>query len=374
MTKKNRGNSPTELTKMKLIAASGGRCQFKGCNEKLFIESLTNEELNHSNIAHIVASSPNGPRGSDKSHELSNNLENLMLLCREHHKLVDDYPEKYPSELLISMKKEQEENVSRLLDGMYFPKSEIVILESKIKNKIDVKVNLNSAIEANRKDGYNHGGDYGINIFIESRADYKSEEYWINVKKDLIGNIEYSINNLYSRNPDIILSVFPLAPIPLVILFGFLLNDKKKIIIHQKYRNPDSWNWKENKLTNNFTIQNQTIKDGDNIAIILSLTAKVNVNRILDVFDASTIYTITAENIGVDSIASAQDLEEFWKTYLNLLDTIVNSKKVNEVALFPAIPVSAAFEIGHHYMHKVYPTINIYDECDGFFKTISIGG
>ena len=49
-------------------------------------------------------------------------------------------------------------------------------------------------------------------------------------------------------------------------------------------------------------------------------------------------------------------------------------KKVNEVALFPAIPVSAAFEIGHHYMHKVYPTINIYDECDGFFKTISIGG
>ncbi len=102
--------------------ASGGRCQFKGCNEKLFIESLTNEELNHSNIAHIVASSPNGPRGSDKSHELSNNLENLMLLCREHHKLVDDYPEKYPSELLISMKKEQEENVSRLLDGMYFPK------------------------------------------------------------------------------------------------------------------------------------------------------------------------------------------------------------------------------------------------------------
>ena len=106
----------------------------------------------------------------------------------------------------------------------------------------------------------------------------------------------------------------------------------------------------------------------------MSLTAKVNVNRILDVFDACTIYTITAENIGVDSIASAQDLEEFWKIYLNLLDTIVNSKKVNEVALFPAIPVSAAFEIGHHYMHKVYPTINIYDECDGFFKTISIGG
>ena len=72
----NRGKRTSEKTKMLLIARAGGRCQFKGCNRDLFIDEFTLEKFNFSNMAHIIASSPNGPRGNDDSHKLSDDLDN----------------------------------------------------------------------------------------------------------------------------------------------------------------------------------------------------------------------------------------------------------------------------------------------------------
>ena len=102
--KSNRGKGPSLTTKMILFAKSGGRCQFEGCNKYLLRDDITSEELNDANIAHIVASSSNGPRGACNSHELSDDINNLMLLCKTHHKLVDDNPEEYTVERLTEMK------------------------------------------------------------------------------------------------------------------------------------------------------------------------------------------------------------------------------------------------------------------------------
>ena len=78
---KSRGKNPTNLTILKLCARAAGRCQFEGCNEYLFKDELTQSEFNRSNIAHIVASSPNGPRGdNERSYELSDDIDNLILV------------------------------------------------------------------------------------------------------------------------------------------------------------------------------------------------------------------------------------------------------------------------------------------------------
>ena len=58
-----RGKKPTPATIMRLIAASGGHCQFAGCPCNLFKDEMTWAEFNNSNVAHIVAASPDGPRG-----------------------------------------------------------------------------------------------------------------------------------------------------------------------------------------------------------------------------------------------------------------------------------------------------------------------
>lgn len=76
MANAKRGKKPTQATIMKLVAASGGRCQFEGCNCNVFKDNITWAALNKSNVAHIIGSSPDGPRGMANSHDVSDKLEN----------------------------------------------------------------------------------------------------------------------------------------------------------------------------------------------------------------------------------------------------------------------------------------------------------
>ena len=104
------------------------------------------------------------------------------------------------------------------------------------------------------------------------------------------------------------------------------------------------------------------------------MTACIDLQRVKDAFDADIIYHIKAEKNGVECIKSQQDLKAFWIEYQKVCDLIKNKDCVSEVSLFPAMPVSAAFEVGRRTMPGVYPIMHIYDECNGFFKTITVGG
>ena len=85
--------SKTKISSMNqnlLWAISGGRCEYDGCNEVLYTDILTKKRYNTAYIAHIVADSPDGPRGdTERSSLLANNISNLMLLCDRHHRLID---------------------------------------------------------------------------------------------------------------------------------------------------------------------------------------------------------------------------------------------------------------------------------------------
>lgn len=72
-------------------ARSAGRCEYRGCNEDLVGDLIAGKEDGlYGFIAHIVADSPAGPRGDAvRSPLLAKSLENLMILCARHHKLVD---------------------------------------------------------------------------------------------------------------------------------------------------------------------------------------------------------------------------------------------------------------------------------------------
>jgi hypothetical protein len=55
--------------------------------------------------AHIVAQKDDGPRGlSDLSIEQRDRFENLILLCRNHHKVIDDQEKEYTVDLLKAYK------------------------------------------------------------------------------------------------------------------------------------------------------------------------------------------------------------------------------------------------------------------------------
>src|SRR5579885_128104 len=100
----------SENVRLRLVAASAGRCELRSCNKDLYIHPVTTEPGNFAQAAHIVAFRACGPRGEVGAQGL-NAFENLMLLCAECHHLVDSEPQKYPVELLREFKREHEERI-----------------------------------------------------------------------------------------------------------------------------------------------------------------------------------------------------------------------------------------------------------------------
>ena len=90
-----RGKEITEANKLILMGICGGKCEFRGCEKSIVEDMLSGDKSNLSNYAHIIASSEKGPRGNKiLSPKLSNDEGNIMILCRNHHKIIDDFPVK----------------------------------------------------------------------------------------------------------------------------------------------------------------------------------------------------------------------------------------------------------------------------------------
>lgn len=73
---------------------------------------------NNAYLAHIIAADPGGERGDPVlSHQLSNDPENLMLMCDPHHREIADPAKigRYTVAVLREMKREHEERVERHL-------------------------------------------------------------------------------------------------------------------------------------------------------------------------------------------------------------------------------------------------------------------
>ena len=79
----------SSITRQLLWARAAGRCHY--CNKPLIGDLVSgNEKLVRALVAHIVSAKPDGPRGDTvRSPRLVDEIANLMLLCYEHHRLID---------------------------------------------------------------------------------------------------------------------------------------------------------------------------------------------------------------------------------------------------------------------------------------------
>lgn len=68
--------------------------------------------------AHIIARSEAGPRGDTGARDTLDSYANLILLCPEDHKRVDDQPDVYPADRLRETKSAHEHWAEDRLDGV----------------------------------------------------------------------------------------------------------------------------------------------------------------------------------------------------------------------------------------------------------------
>jgi integrase len=110
----------SEKTAKIVWARAGGMCSYPGCLKHLIVSPVSPNDppavLGH--IAHIVGHSEDGPRGEEVFRGIDrDSAENLLLLCTEHHTLIDQQPESYPTSWLYQVKDKHERWVRERLSA-----------------------------------------------------------------------------------------------------------------------------------------------------------------------------------------------------------------------------------------------------------------
>lgn len=365
------------LARLTLFVRAGGRCEFDGCNSFLFEHHLTLTEGNFAQVAHIVAFSKDGPRGnSTRRPKNVNDIANLMLLCPACHKLIDDNPEKYPVPVLEKYKRRHEERIHHLTGLGPDLKTTIVQLKTRIAGQT-VSIPITQVMKAITPryplDAKGHVID--LTAFENDGVDFIAT-----ARRE----IEQKIARLYERGLDLAetrhISLFALAPIPLLVFLGSRLSNKVEVDLYQRHRDTEDWTWKTDGEPVEY--QFNKVRDGTDtskVALLLSLSGKIAIQSLpREIDERFTVYELTLARIepAPTFLRIRGDLANFKQTYQTALRAISRAHSQAEaIHVFPAIPAPIAVLCGRERLPKIDPKFLVYDNDkrrDGFVFNLEV--
>ncbi len=365
-----------------LWARSAGRCQFNGCNRILYKSPITQERVNISEKAHIYSFSENGPRGwgpfKTNPSEL-NNVDNLMLMCHDCHKTIDQDKSglKYSASLLQGWKQEHESRIVNVTGIVPNKKSHVVFYGGNI-GKQKSPIQPEDAIFAMFPERY-PTSETPLVLSMNCSHEDKSQSFWDTESMHLNKIFNQQILPLIEGSPVKHFSLFSFADIPLLIQLGSLFTDKISVDVYQPMREPKGWNWQDFPDGFSFIVK-EPENDTGNPVLIISLSDHIAYDRIRKVLgDDVSIWELTVpdEHIGNDNIRSKAQLSMMRSIVRNLM---VRIKKFHGIlaplSIFPAMAISCSVEMGLARMPKADMPWIIYDQNNSegrFLKALEIG-
>lgn len=362
-----------------LWGRAAGRCEFEGCNKLLSKSPVTQETVNIAQNAHIWAFSADGPRGHQGVPEATlNSIDNLTLVCHACHRKIDNAPNggRYTATLLQAMKTTHEQRIECVTGVDPSKKSHVLLYGA----NIDVHsspLNFQEAAAVIFPDHYPaEARPIALEIGKSSLGE-RDEHFWEMESQHLRTRFEQRVRARVVDGEIEHLSVFGLAPQPLLILFGTLLCDIVKAQVHQLQREPPGWGWPPAAAVQPFIIQRPTDFSGPP-ALVLSLSATVTADRIESVLGKEcAIWQVRIREPHNDFVKSREQLAQFRACLRPLFDQIKAAHGQKALLhVFPAMPVSLAIEFGRVRMPKADMPWCIYDQLNsqgGFVPALTIG-
>ncbi len=364
MTRRRQTLAP--MTILKLWVEAGGRCEFGGCNADLLRDNLTLQESNFAHIAHIVGASIKGPRGRNRMPPSERNQRsNLMLLCRKHHALIDDkrLEAKYPKAYLLDLKKSHEKRIYRLAGLLPGNKTTLLRLRSRIGTETSEipHEDMHEAILPRYPTDLQ-----GIDIDLSPLGNSDRPEFWGLAAAQIKDRIGTSFAPGIASGAIQHVSVFALAPIPLLVHLGRCLSNKIPAALYQKHRGTEDWHWRPNGKPVRYTFHKlKSGLDRRRVAMVVSLSGTVPIASLpFDIRTRCSLYQITLADIRPSPmfLRRAEDLERFIQAYHELLSQIQREHpRATEIHLFAAAPAPIAIACGREILPRVYPNLVLYD-------------
>ncbi|MCP4181195.1 MAG: SAVED domain-containing protein [bacterium] len=358
-----------EKVRIQVWTEAAGRCQFNNCSKPLWYNELTLNKRNFSEMAHIIGGSSNGPRGNEKSEELAKDPNNIMLMCDRCHKEIDDtvLRELYPEKVLKTMKKDHSDRVRMLLDQPS-KKTRPLILTSNIGNQATMfgDRSIQSAILPDYPDRISDDW-FKIEIGTFNRTSFSAWKTAIAKIDESIDSVERACLNGKIEH----LSIFGLAPQPLLMWLGRQLGDKVPTQVFEPRRTDNldkKWSW---DITTEASIEYKIskIKEGrtNDVILLLSLSDYLSRDKYPNMLENDThVYQLTIDEPVQGFLKSKSDKSLFIHSCRSLLNII--QKEIGNnciIHVLPAMPASLAIEFGRLIQPTKDPEIWVYENIRG---------
>lgn len=350
-------------TVLQLFVAAAGRCEFRGCNRKLTIHPVTQQRGNFGQVAHIVAFSEQGPRGNPGQRPLNiHDPNNLMLLCHYCHKEIDDHPDQFSVERLRADKADHEQRVGFATGLTTEQRTAIVQLVARVDGQ-PVKIPTAQIHEAILP-------KYPLerpNCIIDLNAMDLGE---MEAFDSILRIVDKAVRELFATNPYTEpvhhLSIFALAPIPVMVYLGYQVGNTVPADVYRHHRDTDDWRWQEKDVHVQFA--SHLVRPGSDrtaVALLLSISGTVlPVNLPPEIDERFYIYEIApiAVQPSTNCLKTRQELENFKRTYEECRREIYRKHPgLRTIHLFPAVPSPVAILCGRELMPKVDAALAVYD-------------
>lgn len=379
------GDEPTEVTRYVSTAIqailwgrAAGRCEFAGCNQPLWRSPVTQEPVSIAQKAHIYSFSSDGPRGNagiDASD--LNGLDNLFLVCPACHLKIDNAPDggRYTVAVVQEMKARHERRIEVVTGIDPTRRSHVLMYGANIGDHSSPRL-MAEAASAIFPDRYPAEATPITLGTLDSPTTDRSAEFWRTEAAHLRSHFQRRVGERLTAGEVEHLSVFALAPQPLLVLLGTLLGDITPADVYQRHREPPSWGWPATATTPDFVVEHPS-KFAGPPALVLALSATITRDRVEAVLGADAcVWQVTVAVPHNDLTKSREQLGRFRTLLRDTLNRIKAAHGQNTpLHIFPAVSAAMAVELGRTRMPKADVPWLVYDQVNargGFVHALTI--
>lgn len=331
-------------------------------------------------VAHIVGASsgPKSPRGNGPLDEESRAAEpNLMLLCHACHRMVDDPQnvEIWTEDLLSQRKEEHEARVRRVTDFSTLQRTLVVTTESTVRSE-RITVGSRQITHALVEEGLTPHMEGGLrsDICVKLPEALDDPSDWAYAMKTILTQVR-KIRRSIEQGADADLSVFALAPIPLLMYLGALLDDTTTVRVFDRHRDDHearAWMWRNRRVGPpvKFDIDVPRDASATELVIEVAVSGTARVGRLPE--DVEPLPRARMALAGQDARAGVletrADLDAAsaaWTRSLALIEE--RCPNVRTLHVVASVPVSLAVRMGRARMRGAHPAFVVYQLANGTY-------
>jgi 5-methylcytosine-specific restriction endonuclease McrA len=370
-----------DTVKTAIWARSAGRCTI--CNRRLlgnsrsFLHSVTAAELAHNVGATDDKKSPRSKAatlGMDRESE-----ENLLLLCHDCHRIIDDQDHIpfFPPEKLRAIKAAHEKRIEMATAQGGLTRTAVIRVGSNIRSNYSIAsqqqvaetlfaLNYIGLVESQ------WSGDFTCNI--SGHAGGKG--YWQGGEQQIDDTL-LRVKQAVERHDIEHISVFPFAPIPLLVYLGAHLDDKVTTRIFQKHRGQNSgWAWEPGDPIDFISEIDDTGDAATEVVLVCEVSSSIDPDKIPSNLQRFPRYVLrpVGHTPSPTLITCEQSLTNFALAWRNLLaDVEANYPSSTRWHVIASVPISVAVELGRSFMREAQPAVDVYErDGDRYIPVLSV--